>query len=94
MLAQWYEVYSGFLFQGWLAVTSLVGSGQLAFLRDSNPGWGIRVARLVCVGFGFCFREGQIEVRVLCFSRDWARCRAALGAKKTAVRDALRADSE
>ena len=25
---------------------------------------------------------GQIEVSELCFSRDWARCRAALGEKK------------
>ena len=50
--------------------------------RDSNPGSEDLRRSLLWVGLFLFWVFGQFFVSVLCLSRDWARCRAALGAKK------------
>ena len=71
---------------GWLAAPLthlLLGFVVALFRRTPILAGGIGIARLV-VGFVFClfWVFGQLCVSDICLLRDWARCRAALGAKK------------
>ena len=66
--------------------------GWSLFPRDSNPilAGGSGVARFWWFGLFLCLVlfMGNFYVSVLCLSRDWARCRAALGANKNVERGA------